>query len=872
MKKGLIYIFTAAALVLTASCSQFGGEPAPISGEPETAGREVRVWLPLSVVSLECPGGEGTPLSRASLEEEDEQKISDVWVFQFGEAATDDERQLVCPPYYIDPEAILDAELDWIDNGRPTLYAHIPIPLIESQAGEVHLVAFAANINSKDFNWGMSSVEGQRSTYGELKKQVFLLNSEADSYGGDLNKNLIMSGRVYSAITPEIVLDDIPDNPDADDDNDEEGIPLYRSLSRIELELSIAPDVNYKVLSVQLRNIPQRIDIFDALIARDENLFVDHSLTYPELPANLIDYELITAPDRAAGLLSMGDPARRWVWYIPRNMRGQTQSHTPRTKNTFAPQGATYIEVTAVNLDDNDSGVIYRIYPGLDDVNDHTVLGNHRYNVELNIDGDDALLYNDSRVEQYEHVRFDGNNNSFILNPPMEGMGRRYFEIPVTQVNRYWRQMWDGYGQLGENILKSGTDWQVDLLWQDNAGMVRDLLDMSKTDSHIWLEKTTGSGGDEVFAVSVPHNATHGNFVMALRARENGVVVDNVLWSWHLWVTDYCPDEERNHIPDGRKFVYPVTGGQVERLGGPVWGYDTAGATATNNWNNYEYNPASTAACARAFMMDRALGSLSTTYSSATPIYLFYQFGRKDPLPAAATNRLFKVDGTAITSAATPGFSAQRWTDRANSVASDVASTMQGSVEQPMRMVNVSPWATDVNGHSPAPTTPEYKAYMWNDPQVQIYNYADTNYPGKSIYDPCPPGWRVPASNTWQDFRHSATSGYTLNNNASHGRGDGFGYFDYGTRYWPNIGNDEGEHPVEGVIRYPAMGYRRYTTSTTYYGRYYYMGDYTRIWMANPTTEANAYCMYLNTSSVTSSNSYGRSYALSVRCVTIEDN
>lgn len=860
--------------VLAVSCSQFDEMSLPDTNEPNPAdGREVAVYFPLTVASFECSGEDGVPLSRASLEEEDEQKISDIWVFQFGEAATDDERQLVCPPYYIDPTTIRDAELDWIGKGRPTLHAHIPIPLIESKNGEVHLVAFAANINSKDFNWGMSSVEGQRSTYAELKKQVFLLKSEADSYGG-ANENLIMSGRVYSVITPDIVLDDMPDDPASGGDNDEEGIPLYRSLSRIELELSVDPSVNYKVLSVQLRNIPQRIDIFDDLIARDENLFVDHSLTYPELPANLIDYELITNPsDRTAGLLGKGDPARKWVWYIPRNMRGQTQSHTPRTKNTFAPQGATYIEVTAVNLDDNNSGVIYRIYPGLDDVNDHTVLGNHKYNVKLNIDGDDALLYNDSRVEQYEHVRFDGNNNSFILNPPMDGMGRRYFEIPVTQVNRYWRQMWDGYGQLGENILKSDTDWQVDLLWQDNAGMVRDYLDDSKNDSQIWLEKTTGTGGEEVFAVSVPYDATHGNFVMALRAKENDVVVDKILWSWHLWVTDYNPDEERNHIPDGRKFVYPVTGGQVERLGGTVWGYDTAGATASNNWNNYEYNPSSTAACAKAFMMDRALGALSTTYSSSsTRGYLFYQFGRKDPIPTATNNQLFRIDGTAITTTATPGFSAQKWTDRANAVTGDLAVTMQASVEQPLRMVSITMWVADVNGYSGTPTTPEYKGYIWHDPQVKIYNTTTTNYPGKSIYDPCPPGWRVPGHNTWQDFSHSATTGYTLNNSTSHGRGDGFGYFDRGTRYWPNIGNDEGEHPVEGVIHYPAYGYRRNTNSSTYYGRYYYQGEDTRMWMANTSNDTNGYCMSLTDTSVSATTSAARGLALSVRCVTIEDN
>jgi hypothetical protein len=92
---------------------------------------------------------------------------------------------------------------------------------------------------------------------------------------------------------------------------------------------------------------------------------------------------------------------------------------------------------------------------------------------------------------------------------------------------------------------------------------------------------------------------------------------------------------------------------------------------------------------------------------------------------------------------------------------------------------------------------------LWLDPAQP---YADatqadldngTGRFGKSIYDPCPPGWHVPIDGTWNDFRHGVTA-----HNAARGLG-----FANGLRYWPNM--QEGtEYPVNGTIFYPAAGFR----------------------------------------------------------------
>lgn len=864
MKKNIFLIYiAAAALLCTVSCTKL--EIAEVPPGHIVPGDKVTVFLPMKVATLEQVSKDGTPISRAPLESEgmDTESISNVWIFQFGEAATDDKRLLVSPPYYLDEATIQKAIDDWNQKGGTsyTKYPHIPIPLLESAPGEVHLVVFAANINSKDFNWSMSAVEGQKSSYATLKKNVFLLDGESLSYGGNY-KNLLMSGRIYSPITPNIVLDENPDNPGQGGNNDEEGVSMYRSLARIGLNLSVDESVDFKVLSVQLRNIPQRIDIFDALIARDENLYTDYSIVYPEMPAELIDYDAIyNENDKTIGLISSGESSE-YVWYIPRNMRGQSASNSPKTKNVLAPQGATYIEVVGTNGERNNEGVIYRIYPGLNDINDHTILGNHLYNITLNIKGGDEELMNDGRVEQYSHIRLDGNNNSFIINPPMlGGMGSRVFEIPITQVNRYWRQSWDGYGGINENIIKSNDEWQVDLLWQEDAGIVRLTKDI---DTRIWLSKNEGRGADSdgYFSITVPYGAIHGNFSIALRKKEAGNVLDQVLWSWHFWVTDYNPDEHKNKIVQGRKFVYPVTGGQVERHGGTLWGYDTKDSQFKNNWNNYEYNEASTQPYAKAFIMDRNLGAPHTNYLSTTSKgNITFQFGRKDPFPSNIN--LYDINGTAITTTSKTGFQAQRWDGRtANALSSDTQVTMIDATSDPMKFYHTKgAWNVELDGTD---------KYAWNDPMISTGSSSDKKgYAGKSIYDPCPPGWKLPARHTWEDFRRDNTYGWTLNN-GSHNRGDGFGSFNKGMRYWPNVLTQDGGYPVEGTISFSASGYRwsNYFSSA---GQLYRDGTDGIIWSAISSSPNSGYSMSFSTTSISTSYDNTKANGASVRCISISE-
>lgn len=834
-------------IVLAVGCNRLE-EDIFLPNEKGQEGDPVTVGLILGVTPELDEHGREIPLTRApnDITNAEEEAIRNVWVFQFSEPVipdNDDSRLLVWS-CYIDEKTIQTA------NAGTGI---IPVNLIESGTNK-NMLVFIANVNNGGYDWDMKVA---KNTYGDLKSRNYLLKANTEDsilYGDDL-RNMIMSGETEAKITEGLLIDS-----DTDDPAHNPGILLTRSLAKIRLELTLG-NADYKVLSVKIHDLPDRIWFTDALNPR--------TVLEPVTPS-LISFPLVQ--NLADGLVGYQE-TESFVWYIPRNVRGISPDvQSVKDRNSYAPREATYIEIMAKHNTTNE-GVVYRIYPGAD-INDFNIIPNHRYLIKQTITGNGGENLTDTRIEQFGDIRFDGNNNSFILNPPLsEGMAARTYEIPITRVNQYWApdaQSYPGYGGLNEGIIGVNVRWRVDLLWQDDEGIVREVNDEP---SRIWISKAEGKGPDDYFSITVPSGARHGNFVMALRRYNPDsspieslqILVDQTLWSWHFWVTNYNPDRAKNIAIQGNKFTYTVPGGQVERYGGTLWGYDTNGSEYTNNWNNYQYNEVSTKPYAKSFMMDRNLGAINTEPLSETSRgSLFYQFGRKDPLPAKIS--LYDINGVAISNTPANGFQAQKWNStNANGSATDVAVKVSESVYNPMKIYAIkNNWATNVDGYN---GFSESSAYAWHDPMVPTeLSSQKTIYQGKSIYDPCPPGWKIPVVNAWEDFRTNQIYGSTINS-YNHGRGDNFVSSGKGTRYWPNVDID-GKKPVEGNIIYRFAGSR--APGAGYYGASYWANVNGYFWTAIPHYINNAHNFQISTSDAGRKNST-RGTAKSVRCISMNE-
>lgn len=197
--------------------------------------------------------------------------------------------------------------------------------------------------------------------------------------------------------------------------------------------------------------------------------------------------------------------------------------------------------------------------------------------------------------------------------------------------------------------------------------------------------------------------------------------------------------------------------------------------------------------------MDRNLGATSATATDGNKTHgLYYQYGRKDPFTGDIER--YNINGTSIGK-------------------TDIKS---GAVSFAKAVQN--PATLNCNGGGDWASPNNCAGKNWNDIVEST---------GKTFFDPCPEGWRLPTKDEFSSFSatsfawDSTNSGRTFNTN------------------W-----------------FPASGYRNYSDGSmnTVGGNGFY-------WSASPLSSYDGYCLYFNSSSVDPSYGNGRAYGFSVRCV-----
>lgn len=188
-------------------------------------------------------------------------------------------------------------------------------------------------------------------------------------------------------------------------------------------------------------------------------------------------------------------------------------------------------------------------------------------------------------------------------------------------------------------------------------------------------------------SIEVKVNAAQkGNALVAVRIGPSGNSSDPVRWSWHIWVTD-TPQEYNTTNKQGAAYVF----------------------------------------------MDRNLGAINTNSTDPGSMGVVYQWGRKDPFPGALGYGIpgdllnyklaYDIQGNLIAETTTNGIQHVAVTDESNLV---------NSIKYPKNYYYnptegaLGDWYTLTN-------QAEQDDNLWLA--------ADGK---KSIFDPCPAGWRVP--------------------------------------------------------------------------------------------------------------------------------
>ena len=245
---------------------------------------------------------------------------------------------------------------------------------------------------------------------------------------------------------------------------------------------------------------------------------------------------------------------------------------------------------------------------------------------------------------------------------------------------------------------------------------------------------------------------------------------DNILWSWHIWLTDQ---------PQGQEY------------------YNNAG-----------------------IMMDRNLGATSATPGDVGALGLLYQWGRKDPFL-----------GSSSISSSVEAESTITWPSAVST------SSSIGTVDY-------------VTSH---PTT-----YLYGSLSPYDWHYSSrdnslwtTSDKTKSIYDPCPSGWRVPDGGD--------------NGIWSKALGSSLSFIQSSLYDSPNKGmNFSGKFGSDQTIWYPASGFR-YNYGDGSLSDVGYYGSY---WSASPSSRnISARSLRFIDGDVFPAGSKSRAFGFSVRCV-----
>lgn len=225
--------------------------------------------------------------------------------------------------------------------------------------------------------------------------------------------------------------------------------------------------------------------------------------------------------------------------------------------------------------------------------------------------------------------------------------------------------------------------------------------------------------------------------------------------------------------------------------------------------------------------MDRNLGATSAVDDGNDCYGILYQWGRKDPIPGA---RAFNsLDEPEIFGKIT----------EVSIVVPDASTgTISYSIRNPVTYLQRANWLMENND------------WLWGNPEG--YEELAISY-GKTIYDPCPPGYKMPGRDAYSIF---TTTGENTSDTGEHNvvtpDGTKRGYY----LYYEEYGTGK-------MAWYPTNGSRNYQTGSLTRGSYWYY------WTSAPASGTQACCLTFrnNWADVNPMYVFQRGNANTARCV-----
>ena len=407
--------------------------------------------------------------------------------------------------------------------------------------------------------------------------------------------------------------------------------------------------------------------------------------------------------------------------------------------------------------------------------------------------------------------------NCYVISHP------GYYKIPLV------------YGNAIKNGANNPSSYQTSVSGTYLLQHLKDHNDQNITDP--WIEKTNGLANNGVNdakvvwadeaglvqfgATKIVHDASNNAFVQfevpAATIKHGNVVIavtknNVVVWSWHLW---FIHDDALNTVTctNFQGYKYKFT---QETLG---WKYTVWNSTTYSAPRSVKVKVRQTKGQISPATRTEAVLTITQNPGNTRQGYAtFYQFGRKDALPSAGAI----AEGNYSFDSAGGGHS------------------IGYAIQHPWNMFRHAGAGTYVNDWCNA----TYYNLWSMDNTVTGYN---DNAVVKTIYDPCPAGFKMPASNAFTGFTTNGQNAGPMNTS---------GAWDNGWNFYNKIGSPD------ATVWFPASGYR-----TDFDGLLYLMDNQGFFWSAVPFLTHMSCILNFDTGGVTPLHDLPRSFACAVRPV-----
>ncbi|MFK2486757.1 DUF4906 domain-containing protein [Bacteroides fragilis] len=481
----------------------------------------------------------------------------------------------------------------------------------------------------------------------------------------------------------------------------------------------------YKLKQLLIQSVPLNYSVVDGM---------ESDGTYPLLVSQFTTLVVpVTDANAAQGSYSC------WMLANVRGERAAANSELLRIKAN-APTGSSFLNFVAVNDADVKKKLDYRVYIGSGPSTDFNIYKNKEYSYAVDF-SHTGIPTTDKRVTYIDPIPASENNDNLVAtaNCFMVSPGGSFcfdpfaFQQGKSVITNAVLKGWCTAGSVGIRSVR--------LLWQtkENGDLGDAVMGIANSDNDhtniVDIKARDGSPltgpatdlGQCLIYCRVAANTSGGSGVIAAYDGANGT--GNILWSWHVWVTDYQPDAS------GTETVLTPENKRKFKLG-------------TSN----------------TVMMDRNLGAYEgavsipgTTLERSRTSGFHYQKGRKDPFPSSYTTEknMPEVYTFALSATSPPKHIMNRY--EANGIRAIVprsissgATTLQNAYRNPVSISGYTSYSPDENGQ----WCSEYSNVKWDAT--------------KTVHDPCPAGWRIP---TEDDLGVLASKNTTISSSTAKSNG-----------------------------------------------------------------------------------------------------